>query len=251
MQATILGSGTSVPSVSRASPGILIETEQTHILCDTGPGSLRQLAKTGTTLNDIDLIIYTHFHVDHVADLIPFIFACKYSPGAVRTRDITIAGPQGIETLYRALVDAYGRWVVPEHFTISWTEASGVPITCKDCSITTAAVTHTPDSIAVRFENALGKSIVYSGDSDYCDNLVQLAHNADLFILECAFPEHMKSEGHLIPSLAGRIARESQCKELVLTHMYPVCDQYDMLTPLQSEFSGKAVLAEDLMKLSV
>jgi ribonuclease BN (tRNA processing enzyme) len=103
--------------------------------------------------------------------------------------------------------------------------------------------------MAVRIESAAGRSAVYSGDSEYCANLVEISHNADLLILECSFPEDMPCVGHLSPTLAGRVARESQCKKLLLTHFYPPCDSSDLLTPLRNEFSGEVLLAEDLMRV--
>jgi len=92
MEVTIIGSGTGVPSLHRASPGIMIEAGSSKLIFDTGSGFLRRLLKTGTALNDIDLIVYSHFHIDHTADMIPFIFACKYSPRKYRTKDIIIGG---------------------------------------------------------------------------------------------------------------------------------------------------------------
>ncbi len=55
-------------------------------------------------------------------------------------------------------------------------------------------------------------------------------------LLECSCPEGHKVAGHLTPSLAGRIARESGCKSLVLTHIYPECDRHDLMTPLRQEY---------------
>ncbi len=108
MEITIIGSGTSVPSLKRASPALMISCPNIRILCDTGPGTLRQLQKSGTSLNDIDLLAYSHFHVDHISDLVPFIFASKYSPDLARKRDLTIIGPGGIRQFYDRLVCAYG-----------------------------------------------------------------------------------------------------------------------------------------------
>lgn len=251
MQVTIIGSGTAVPSLHRASPCIMLEAGGHKLLLDTGPGTLRQLLKAGTALNDIDLIIYSHFHIDHTADMIPYLFACKYTPGSLRTHDLTIIGPVGIKNVYRNLTMAYGTWVVPEHFFIEWIEAEEDTISFRNLRIHTAPVKHIEGSIAVRVEDRTGKSVVYSGDTEYCESIVAIARNADLLILECAFPEGMPCTGHLVPSLAGRIARESQCRRLLLTHFYPPCDSSDLLTPLREHYSGEVVLAEDLLQLSI
>jgi ribonuclease BN (tRNA processing enzyme) len=58
-------------------------------------------------------------------------------------------------------------------------------------------------------------------------------------------------EGHLTPTLAGRVAREAECKRLVLTHFYPPCDELDITRIVEKEYSGEIILAEDLMKIEV
>jgi ribonuclease BN (tRNA processing enzyme) len=251
MEITVIGSGTCVPSLRRAAPCVLADTGSETILLDTGPGSIRQLLKAGITINAIDVIVYSHFHADHTADMVPFIFASKYSPGTVRNRDLTIIGPPGLQEFYQCFIKAYGHWIIPEHFVIHWIEAESKSIEFPSFIIKTAPTLHSDKSMAVRVESKTNASVVYSGDSDYCESLVSLAHNADLLILECAFPEHMKCEGHLIPSLAGKIAGNAHCKRLLLTHFYPPCDEADLLTPLRTEFSGEVLLAEDLMKITV
>jgi len=251
MKLTVLGSGTAVPSAKRASPCILIETDEVKALCDTGPGSLRQLAKKGVRLDEIDSIVYSHLHIDHTADLAPFLFASKYAQDMPRTKHLHVIGPQGIKRFYKNLIKAYGSYITPDHFTIAWSELSEGSLLLNGLCVKAIPVAHARGSIALRFEEGNGKSIVYSGDTDYCNNIVTLARETDLLLLECSFPEHMKCEGHLIPSLAGTIARESLCKMLVLTHFYPPCDNHDLLTPLKNEFAGHVVLAEDLMSFNV
>jgi ribonuclease BN (tRNA processing enzyme) len=96
-----------------------------------------------------------------------------------------------------------------------------------------------------------GKSIVYSGDTDYCNSLVELASESDLLIVECSFPDEFKVDGHLTPSFAGRVAKESGAKRLLLTHLYPICDQYDIRSQAQRTYQGEIIVAEDLMKIEV
>jgi ribonuclease BN (tRNA processing enzyme) len=90
-----------------------------------------------------------------------------------------------------------------------------------------------------------------SGDTGYCQNIIDLAFEVDLLVLECSFPDGKKVEGHLTPSLAGRIALESRCKKLLLTHLYPVCDQFDIQRECEQVYKGKIILAEDLLKVKI
>jgi ribonuclease BN (tRNA processing enzyme) len=112
-------------------------------------------------------------------------------------------------------------------------------------------VEHNPESLAYRITGPGDTSIVYSGDTDYSDNLVSLAKNADVLICESAFPDQMKVRGHLTPSLAGEIATRANVGKLVLTHFYPECDQVDIETECRKSYTGPLVLAQDLMKINV
>ena len=72
-----------------------------------------------------------------------------------------------------------------------------------------------------------------------------------MLILECSFPDEMKVEGHLTPSLAGRIARKAHCRRLILTHLYPLCDEYDILRQCRKEFAGEVIVAHDLLRVKI
>ncbi len=87
--------------------------------------------------------------------------------------------------------------------------------------------------------------------TDYCESIVDLARDVDVLLLECSYPEHIKVDGHLNSTLAGRIARKSNCRKLILTHFYPICDDYDILGQCKEEFNGEIVLAEDLMTIEI
>ena len=84
-----------------------------------------------------------------------------------------------------------------------------------------------------------------------CENLVEIALNADLMICESAFPDDCKVSGHLTPSLAGNIAQAAGVKRLVLTHFYPACENVDIENQCRSTYNGSIILATDLMRLTL
>ena len=96
-----------------------------------------------------------------------------------------------------------------------------------------------------------GASVAVSGDTDTCEEMVALGREADLMILECAFPDEMKVGGHLTPRLCGQLAQRSACKTLCLTHFYPPCDLDAVRRVCREEFSGKIVLAKDLTAFEI
>ena len=89
--------------------------------------------------------------------------------------------------------------------------------------------------------------MVYSGDTDECETLIELAAGTDLLICESSMPDQHKVPGHLAPSLAGAIASRAKVKRLVLTHLYPLCDEVDIVKQARSTYKGPITVAEDLM----
>ncbi len=246
----ILGSGTGIPSLRRASPGLILLSGNFRILIDSGPGILRKMLEVGVTYRDIDLILYTHIHPDHTADLVPILFACKYGE-LPREKEMTIVGGPGFRLFFDRMDALYGSWIHPQSYHLTLKETASKPLIFGGMKIFSAPMAHLPESVGYRIEWSDGKLLVISGDTDYCENLVRLASDADLLVLECSFPDEKKVEGHLTPSLTGRIARESRCKRLLLTHLYPICDQYDILNQCRQVFPGEVILSEDLMKVKI
>ena len=121
----------------------------------------------------------------------------------------------------------------------------------NDFSIESAPVEHNPESIAYRITAADGTSVVYSGDTDFSENLIELANDADLLICESALPDNMGVKGHLTPSGAGEIATRAGVHKLVLTHFYPDCENVDISQECRKTYGGKLLLAEDLMEIRV
>jgi ribonuclease BN (tRNA processing enzyme) len=246
----VLGSGTGVPNLRRGSPGLLVLTDSTKILIDSGSGTLRRLLEAGITYGDIDILLYTHIHPDHVSDLVPILFACKYAD-LPREKDLSCIGGSGFKSYFEKLKTLYGHWIEPQSYQLVVKEASQEALFYRELRIISKPMAHISESVGYRIEFKDGKSMAVSGDTDYCHNIVALASGADLLVLECSFPDGKKVEGHLTPSLAGRIALESRCKKLLLTHLYPVCDQFDIVNQCRQVYKGDLILGEDLMRIAI
>ncbi len=249
MEVTILGSGTGIPSLKRAHPSILVKSGLFKLLLDTGSGTLRRLLKVDTEYYQIDLLFYSHFHPDHVADLVPFLFALRYWALPKREAPIHLVAGEGLSGLYLALNKAFGHWIEPPEGLLRFYELPSDTTTylrpLPGIIVRTGPVNHNPESLAIRIETQ-GKVLVYSGDTDFSEDLVSLARGADMLICESSTPEGMKITGHLTPSLAGRIAQKARVKKLLLTHFYPPCEEADILEYCGQEFSGEIILAQDL-----
>ena len=250
MNVTILGSGTAVPSLERNSSGALIQEGGANTLIDFGYGTLKQLLCLGITYRDIDRIFFTHNHPDHMCDLIPFLFGARYRL-STREKDLEIVAGLGFKNFFDKIMSAFGSWLIPTEYKISITEIDEGSQEFGSHLVSFKKVKHIEMSRGYRFENSAGKSVVLSGDTDYCQGMIDLGREADLMILECAMPDEEKIPGHLVPSLAGKLAQEAECKMLCLTHFYPPCDLDVIFKTVSSLYRGELVLAHDLIKFEL
>jgi ribonuclease BN (tRNA processing enzyme) len=222
-----------------------------NLLFDLGPGTLRKALEVGFSFEDFARVFFTHFHVDHVSDLAPLLFACN-NPRLPRAKPLPIYGAAGIEASCARLVDLYGEQILPKGlYTLKISELSTGREEFGSWNLTCTHLAHTEESLGYRVQDTRGRAVVYSGDTDYCANLVTLSEGADLLVLECSFPAAYKVEGHLTPGEAARVAREAGAKRLVLTHLYPLCDSVDVLAECAKGFDGEIIVAQDLMQVDV
>jgi ribonuclease BN (tRNA processing enzyme) len=250
MKLTILGSGTSVPQTRRGSPGYLVEAGRSRLLFDSGPGALRMLRAAGFKPDDIDFAFYSHVHLDHTADLMPLLFV-SVNPFAPRKGALTIGGSKEFLDFFRSHEAIHPRLVSPELFELHLVDVSARSVQHEGWSLKTARMRHIPSSVAFRIEETGGRCLVYSGDTEYCDELVSLAGGADLLLAECSFPDTLRREGHLTPELAGLVGAGAGVKKIVLTHFYPECDGADVVEACRKTFRGEIIQAEDLMQVEL
>ena len=246
MKVTILGSGTAVPALERNSSAVLVQEAGINTLIDFGYGTLKQLLHLGITYHDIDRIFFTHNHPDHICDLIPFLFGSRYKLSARKKELEIVAGP-GFQNFFDQLMSAFGKWLISTEYSVHITEVDEGSKKFGCHQVTYKKVRHIEMSRGYKFENSAGKSVALSGDTDYCQSMIELGRGTDLMILECAMPDEEKIAGHLIPSLAGKLAKEADCKTLCLTHFYPPCDLDVIRETVSALYGGELFLACDGM----
>jgi ribonuclease BN (tRNA processing enzyme) len=251
---TILGSGTCVPSLRRSSCSILAKIRGQFLLFDSGAGTMHKLLENGVAIFDVSFVFYSHFHPDHTGELVPFLFANKYPDGSRRKIPLTLMAGKGFTRFYDNLKNVYGHWIELTPDLLNIVEFDNTGLATKEFSdfkVESIPVEHNPESIAFRITSPGGISMVYSGDTDFSENLVTLSKNADLLICESALPDELKVKGHLTPSMAGEIATRANVRKMVLTHFYPECNQVDIEKQCRKTYSGPLLLAEDLMKIEL
>ncbi|WDP90246.1 MAG: ribonuclease Z [Desulfobacter sp.] len=249
MEIRILGSGTCVPDLNRFPCSVLLGFRGFNILADVGPGIMGQVLRAGLDPDEIDAICLSHFHLDHCADLAPLLFATKY-PEFTRKKKLTLIGGPGLGEWFAGVNNAFGHTLDMPGDIFDMIELSGSGgIDLPGIRLRHMPMAHKPESMGFRFTDATGFSMVYSGDTDETKTLPVLAEKADILICESAMPDRMKVPGHLTPGLAARAARKAGAAVLVLTHLYPACDNEDIAGQARMNFAGKVVVARDMMRL--
>lgn len=249
IQGTILGSGTGIPSLKRNAPGYLLEVDGMRWLVDCGNGTLLQLERLEKSFSDLDGAFITHTHADHIGDLIPLVHAFRLS-GLQREKPFKLFGPPGFVDFFQQIVAPVSS--PPKHFPFHVGEM--LPsMHWGAVKISSQSTIHSDNmaSIAYRFEEG-GKSVVFSGDCDYDQRMMDFANGADVLILDCSTLDENKLKGHLSAGLAGLVAAKSGVGRLIPTHFYPiaVADSH-RAKECSIHFSGPVDLAEDFMTFRV
>ena len=249
MKLTVLGSGT-VLSKERACSGFLLESGKKKLLIDIGEGALTNLKRVAEPA-DINTILLTHFHSDHTSALAPFLLykrlAFKY--GVIKdANQLTIIGPKGLAAFCESLDNVFPTLKdVP--FKVVTKELGNSFLMLPGFRIKTRIMKH-ESTIAYRIE-AEEKSIVFSGDTAYCEDIISLANEADLLVLECSLPDSLPSSNHLTVSQAASIAKQANVKSLLLNHFYPQVENEPIEKIVKNIYSGTVKTANDLMVIEI
>nr|MBI3613171.1 MBL fold metallo-hydrolase [Nitrospirota bacterium] len=246
MRLTILGSGTNVHP-TRAAAGYLVRTDRIFLM-DFGPRTLMNLIKSGADRHRITHILFSHFHADHFADFIAFFFdAVYYAKHGGRRKDLTLIGPRGTKRLFGIMLKTFpGFGTAPFRTTIR--EVADRSFRIGKTRITARTVAHSPRLHCVGYRVQYGKKVLaYSGDAMYCDGLLMLCSKADAAVLDCSFPENRPGPGHMHAGDCGRVAQEAGVKRLILSHLYPITERYDVERQAGRRFDGRITVGRDLM----
>ncbi|MBI4273103.1 MAG: MBL fold metallo-hydrolase [Rhizobiales bacterium] len=219
MRLQFLGCGDAFGSGGRFNTCFHVTGARANFLIDCGASSLIAMKTFGIDRNAIDTILVTHFHADHFGGL-PF-FVLDAQLVAKRTRPLLVAGPPELPVWYDKLFAATypGDRKLPFELTLREVEI-GKPNEIGGLRVTPYPVRHDERAgpcLAYRIE-AEGKTICYSGDTEWTDTLIEAARGADLFICECYMFEKVV-RAHLSLSVLRDKLPAIGAKRVILTHM--------------------------------
>jgi ribonuclease BN (tRNA processing enzyme) len=215
-----VGVGAAYAAPGEAQSSYFVRHGGTRVLLDLGAGALNRLMPL-VPPEDLDLVLITHLHPDHMIDLLSLRVYMAWGPGA--GRPIRVAGPDGL----RARLAAHGEEGLDAAFTFEVLDRGGGTLTAGEgVSVTYRQVPHLEPTFAVRVE-AGGRTLVYGADSAPDPGLARFAEGADLVLLECSFGDGAVPEGvpHLTARDAAAIARDAGAGRLLMTHVYPEFDR--------------------------
>jgi ribonuclease BN (tRNA processing enzyme) len=215
-----VGTGDSFGSGGRFQTCIVVDGPRSRVAIDFGASSLIALAQQGIEHDSLDAIVLTHLHGDHCGG-VPFLLMDAML-GARRTRPLTIAGPRDLRSRMDRIREALfpGSGVMTPTFPLAWIEMEpGRPHAVLDLTVTPRPARHTAETnpTAVRVEVG-GKVVAYTGDTEWTEDVAQVARGADLLIAECYFFAKPVRWHLNYPALAAR-RDDIGARRVILTHM--------------------------------
>lgn len=220
---TFLGTGDAFASRGRLQSGYLIEGDGNHILMEAGPTVLPAMKRMKFDPAELDLILISHLHGDHFGGL-PFLIL-NYVWETPPKKPLVIAGPRLLEErtwrLYRTLFPRPGEAVEKVARRLKFVVIE--PGMTKRFGNVRVEAIRTPHmridpSLALKVAVA-GKTIAFTGDSGWTDDLIAFTTAADLFICECTYFESTHLGFHLnYPILAEKRPR-FEVGRMMLSHL--------------------------------
>jgi len=245
MRLTVIGCSGSFPGPDSPGSCYLLETEHEgrtwRVLLDLGSGALGVLQQYADPLA-IDAVLLSHLHADHCLDLCGYYVLRKYHPDG-HPPLLPVWGPSGAAGRMARAYDLDETPGMTEEFDFrDW--APGTEVTIGPFTVDAVPVEHPVEAygLRVRADEAV---LAFTGDTGRCDQLLEVARDADLLLAEASF--HHEADNppgiHLTGTDCGEVAAAAGVGRLVITHVPPWYDPKDMLAAAQEAWDGPAELA--------
>jgi ribonuclease Z len=282
----ILGAGTPTPTPFRFGSSYVLEVAGEQIMVDCGPAATHKLVKAGLWPTKIDYLFFTHHHFDHDVDY-PCFLLCRWDQSIGKENRLQVYGPTLTELITRRILDekegAFAHdWKARVNHPVSqrvYMNRGGVlprrppnvlardvgpgnVLSGKGWEVTAAPAEHVQpylDSLAYRFDTPDG-SIVFTGDTQPCQSVVELARDADVMLCMCwDDQERMEQTGEAAfqcgTTAAARMAQDAGVKKLVLVHIGPHLSQHGPMEKgigdVKKLYDGQVLFSDELMSFEV
>ncbi|MGH2849934.1 MAG: MBL fold metallo-hydrolase [Solirubrobacteraceae bacterium] len=244
---TVLGKSPSWQDRDGACSGYLVEAGATRLLIDCGSGVFAKLRRLDA-YERVDAVVLSHIHADHMLDLVPFSMALTYGPNLRRNGAPALHVPPGGGAALSAMCGAWGTpTLIDDAFELREYDPSA-ELVVGDASVRFALVPHYVPSYAIDLRvSGAGKRLVFSADCAWNEELVELAHEADLLLIESTLlaDPATPDPGHLSAAQAGELARRAGARRAVLTHFSDQLDPQELRARAEQAFGGPVELAAE------
>ncbi|MGE5627666.1 MAG: MBL fold metallo-hydrolase [Solirubrobacterales bacterium] len=248
MKVVLLGTGSPIVNPSRSKPAQAVIAGDKIFLVDCGAGTVSRLIELGIEPRKVNGVFFTHFHSDHDAGFPDFYLSSWIGGTKERDTALNVYGPPTTKETISKIIDAFSfdikiRIQQANHSTeglnVNYAEIrEGVIYDDGEMKVTVFPVDHNPvkEAVGYRFDYK-GKSVVFSGDTLPCQNIVKYGQNADLMVHEAYSTYYMEKAKKMYPDRERTIndvmkyhastlevaneAKEAHVKHLVLTHLMP------------------------------
>jgi ribonuclease BN (tRNA processing enzyme) len=244
MELTVLGCWGGYPRAGEASSGYLLEQDGFHLLIDCGSAVLSKLQMIMPP-EKLDAVLLSHYHPDHVADigvLQHALYVGKYIHQ------------------YSGCLPVYGHGKDRDEFErLSYKDVmKGIGYNGDETlqigpfSVSFLRTKHSVPCFATRIETA-GKTLVYTGDTAFFEELASFSRDAHVLLAESNFYKGMdgKAAGHMTSEEAGRIAEEAKAKKLILTHLPHFGDLEQLKAEAGEPFGGDILIAKEGLAITI
>lgn len=275
MRVTLLGTGCPALHPRRAGSGLLIEAEGSRLLVDCGHGVAQRLTEAGVPLGELDLVLATHLHSDHLADLWTLVVGGWHQG---RKRPLRLLADPAVARLASGLEAAWAeeraqRLAFERRPNTAGFGLAVEPLAAGDrfrvgaLEVEIVAVDHGPVEPAIGLVARAGeRSVAVSGDTRRCPALIEAARGCDLLVHEVFVHEAMPvvpgvRDAATIAAVAsyhtrleevGPIAAEAGVGALLLTHIVPPGVEPAMLAAAAArDFTGPVIVGEDLLTMDL
>ncbi len=235
----LLGTGTCQLEDGRAASSALVELEGLRLVFDCGRGVAARLAALGYRQDQLGHIVISHFHADHVSDLVPLLQAGSWSWTDPRHRDLHIWGPPGLRRLVEGWLELYGpeTLVNPDRYRVELHELPSGAFTIDGRNFEFVSL---PPAGNHGLGFAVGgRRYALTGDSGFHPEEVAFLSGRELAVFD---------SGHLEEEEIVELAARSQARRLVCSHLYRPLDAAVLgARAAKAGFTGELIVGEDGM----
>ena len=242
----LLGSGNAFLPSGRLHSFLAIDK---HIVVDCPPTALASLRKAGISPADIDTILITHVHGDHVFGFPFFLLERKYISDREGLKELTVAGSSGVKERLTHLCNlAYPGSLEEILETINWVDVPNV----KGWNMERFEVLHDPevDPHGWMMTNDEGWSMIHSGDSGPFEDLWERIGRCSFAVVEMGVPEWVNTEHHHKPSDIITLANKYPNTKMVITHTF-IDSDYQIITKEVPDLPPNVIHGEDGMEFEI